>query len=644
MSEGYSAQILRVDLSRNQVTGEEVTPSTLRSYIGGYALGARHLYDEVPARAGWSDPRNRLMFLAGVLTGTPVPGSGGFTICTKGALTGGAAASQAQGVFGAYLRRCGFLGIILQGVSDRWVYLAIDENGEAQLRPAEQLVGKDTWQTVDAISADLGKGERQLSVAAIGPAGENLVRWAAVIVDKGHAAAHNGVGAVMGSKRLKAVAVARGRKPVRIVHAGVLKKVVQSFMAPVLADKGGIHEYGTLFAVHTHYESGTLPVRNYTTSIWDIPEAEYRKFSGPYMHEHFLPRRTRPCWACPNRHCQMMTITEGRYAGLQVEEPEYEQLSAFSANLGINEIGSAMMLGNTVDRLGLDTNEAGWICGCVMECFEKGILTSKDLDGLEVAWGDAEAARALLHRIARRKGVGDVLAEGVRRAVKRIGRGSEAIGIYTLKGGTPRSHDHRANWTELFDTCVSETGALENCLARVDLTQFGLPSKLHPFGPDEVARAEAKMKGAMQLEDSAVTCRFNTNMNVRLIAHAISAVTGWDFTFEEGMEVGRRAVHIMRAMNVRSGISADLDKPSPRYASAPRDGPARGECIQPHFERMLRLYYREMGWDDETGKPLLETLRSCGLEEIASELWGVGNERDPSSSNWKSCDKTSEPN
>jgi len=255
-----------------------------------------------------------------------------------------------------------------------------------------------------------------------------------------------------------------------------------------------------------------------------------------------------------------------------------------------------------------------------MECFERGILTGEDTDGLEMIWGNAEATRQLLHKIAGREGIGDTLAEGVRRAVRKIGRGAEEVGIYTLKGGTPRGHDHRGRWTEMFDTCVSESGALDNTPMAADLTQFGLPENIDPFDPDMLARAEAGMKGAMQFEDSLVTCRFNTRMDVKLLAEALSAATGWEFTFEEAMQVGRRAVNTMRAFNIRNGITGDLERPSPRYGSTPKDGPAQGKSIVPHFDNMLQDYYQLMGWD-ESGKPLPETLADLGLEKVAADLW-----------------------
>ena len=614
-------KILRVDLSRGVITPEPIDDAVLRKYIGGYALAAKYLYEEVPVDASWGALENRLMFLGGVLSGTPIPGSGGITISARGALTGGGAATQSQGVCGAYLKRCGFLGIVVEGAGAAWQYLLIRKDGTAQLLPADHLRGKDTWETVDVLTAELDRTEREISVLAIGPAGEQLVRWSGLVIDKGHAALHNGIGAVMGSKRLKAVVIERGTRPVPLHDRDTLTGLAKYIIDTVKIDKKGVHYFGTLDGVHRNYAGGQLPIRNYTTSVWDIAPEQFDKFSGPYMNEHFEPKRQRPCWACPNRHCQFMKITEGPYEGMVVEEPEYEQMSAFGPNLGIDDVTAVMMLSNLVDRLGLDVNEAGWTCSCLMELSERGIINADELDGLAMTWGNVESVRSLLVKIATRDGVGDMLAGGVKETVKAIGRGAADIGIYTLKGNTPRGHDHRGRWTEMFDTCISESGALESDIARrLDLTQFGLPQKLHPFDPDFVAKVEALTKGSMQLEDSVVTCRFHTRTDVRLLAKAIAAVTGWDFDFDEAMQVGRRAINTMRAFNIRSGITGELDRPSPRYGSTPTDGPAAGKSIAPHFAEMVQTYYRLMGWSDE-GIPLPDTLKDLDLEEIARDLW-----------------------
>jgi len=615
-------KVLRVDLPRGVITPEPIDDAMLRKYIGGYALAAKYLYEEVPVDAPWDAPENRLMFLGGVLSGTAIPGSGGITISAKGALTGGAVATQAQGVFGAYMKRCGLLGIIVQGASEEWQYLVIKEDGTAQLTAANHLQGKDTWKTPDIIATDLNKKEGEFSVLCIGPAGENLVKWSGIVVDKGHAAMHNGIGAVMGSKKLKAVVVERGKGPIPVCDKETLRALSKNVIEKAKSETGGVHYVGTLNGVHRNHEMGTLPIRNYTTNIWDIEQEEFEKFSGSYINGHFEPKRLRPCWACPNHHCQVMTITEGQYKGLVVEEPEYEQMSAFGPNMGITDIASVMMLSNLGDRLGLDVNETGWTFACMMELLEKGIVSSEEMDGLDLTWGNVEAVRTLLLKTAAKEGVGELLADGVKEAVKKIGRGAEDVGIYTLKGNTPRGHDHRGRWTEMFNTCLSESGNLENDLTnkRTDKTQFGLPPNIDIFDPDFVAKAEAKSKGSMQLEDSAVTCRFHTGTDVRLLAKAIAAVTGWDFDFDEAMKVGRRAINTMRAFNIRSGITGELDRPSPRYGSTPTDGPTAGKAIAPHFAEMVQTYYRLMGWSDE-GIPLPETLTDLDIEAIAGDLW-----------------------
>lgn len=617
------AQILRVKLDQREVSKEEIDLKTRRMYLGGCALGAKFVYDEVPFGVEWSSPENRLVILGGPLSGTSIPGSGGINVSAKGAMTNGAASTQAQGVFGAYLRSCGLTGLVIQGVCETWTCLVIDEEGSAGFMNAEHLVGKDTWETADALAKELGKAERDISVLSIGPAGENLVRFAAIVIDKGHVAAHNGVGAVMGSKKLKAIVVLRGKKKVQVRDRVRLTGLVKALLKPIIDNPSSYHYYGTLPGFLKNLALGNLPIRNYKTSKWLIPEDKLSRFSGPYIRENYSPKRKRPCWACPHHHCEAMTVPEGPYSGMEVEEPEYEQLSGLGPNIGVEDVASVTVLANLVDRLGMDVNETGWVLACVMECYEKGIVTREKTGGLDMRWGNVEAVRKLLVQISKREGIGDVLAEGVMRAVGKIGHGAEDIGVYTRKGATPRGHDHRARWTELFDHCVSESGALDNTPLGTDLTLYGLPKGLDLYSsdPDQIVEIEVKMKGGMQLEDSMVTCRFNTKMNIPMLTEAVQAVTGWDFTPREAIEAGLRAVHLMRVFNLKSGLESDLDRPSPRYGSAPADGPTAGKAILSHFEQMIKSYYRGMGWD-ETGRPLPQTLKGLGLEKPADDLWG----------------------
>ncbi len=531
---------------------------------------------------------------------------------TKGALTNGATSVQANGLFGAYIKFCGYDGVIVQGAARRWLYLYIHEGG-AELREASHLLGKDTYETVDLLKEELGKKDRQLSVVSIGPAGEHKVRFAGVFAEKGHSASHNGPGAVMGSKRLKAIAVSRGKKTVEVKDRDKLAKVTEELYQNVKTFTG------TVGGVYRSYKSemSTLPIKNYLTSLWGAPEDKIDGFSEEYIRKKFRPKPN-PCWACRLTHSTMMTITEGPYEGMVVEEPEYEQLAAWGPVIGLEDISSAMMLSSLTDRLGLENNEAGWLMGWVMECFEKGFLTKDQLDGLEVRWGNVEGVRQLLGMIAYRRGVGDLLAEGVMRASQKVGGEAAKCAIYTAKGNTPRGHDHRTRWFEMFDTCFSSTATIETGPTG---SYFGGEELKGPGYPMEVSTAVAETKGMMVFEDSLVVCRFNGRMNMVLEAEAVSAVTGWNFTPEEAKRVGLRAVNLMKAFNIRAGITRELDQPSARYGSTPVDGPSKGKSIVPHWEEMLKNYYRLMGWDMETGKPLPETLRNLGLEHVIKDLW-----------------------
>lgn len=610
----FPGRYLRVDLSLRELRDVTFDEKIVRQYLGGTGMGSRILYDEVPPEVEWSDPRNRVILASGPLGGTVIGGSGTFSLVTKGALTGGCTAAQANGLFGAFLRFQGYTGVIIQGVASGWTYLHIDDDS-VQLREANHLLGKDTYDTATAIKEELGKQRGQMSVVSIGPAGEHLVRFAGVFVDWGHSASHNGPGAVMGSKRLKAIAVARGKKRVPVKNEDNLRKIAESLYENA---KGFT---GTLGGVHRSYRSGvgTLPIKNYLTNIWDVSDEEIESFSEEYIRRNFSPQPN-PCWACRLKHCTFMTIPYGPHKGMLVEEPEYEQLAAWGPVINLKDVSAAAMLSCITDRVGLDNNEAGWLVGWVMECFEKGLLSKDDLNGLDLRWGNAEAVRQLLYVIANRQGVGDLLAEGVMRASRKVGGEAARCAIYTLKGNTPRGHDHRTRWFEMFDTSVSSTGTLETGATILYLPPDEAARMQKAGYPDDVSTSVALTKGLMVFEDSLGVCRFNTRMNLQLESEAIREVTGWGFTPEEGKNVGLRAVNLMKVYNLRCGITKEKDYPSERYGSTPVDGPSKGIAIKPHWETMLKNYYRYMGWDTETGKPLPETLRKLGLDDLIATL------------------------
>jgi aldehyde:ferredoxin oxidoreductase len=316
----------------------------------------------------------------------------------------------------------------------------------------------------------------------------------------------------------------------------------------------------------------------------------------------------------------MMVVPDGKYAGRVFEEPEYEGMAACSTLIGVEDVTMSLVLASEIDRLGFDANESGWVMAWAIDCYEKGLLTKKDTDGLELTWGNGEALMSLLNKIARREGFGNILAEGVMRAACHIGGKAQESAIHTMKGNTPRGHDHRVVWFEQFDTIVSNTSTLET-QTMAPFKLLGLSGVYDKFDPEVVSSLVAKTKGAMIFEDSMVTCRCNTSTALDLMCEAVNAATGWNLDVQEAMAVGRRAVNLARAFNIRHGIKGELDAPSARYGSTLIDGPNVGKSIIPHLIKMLPNYYRLMGWDERSGTPLPETLSNLGLDFVVPQLW-----------------------
>jgi aldehyde:ferredoxin oxidoreductase len=602
-------KMLRVDLTKGKLSDEELPESILKTWVGGIGLGIHFLFKEVPPKTSWDHPDNRVIIASGPLGATRVEGSGTFAVCTKGAMTGGAASSQANGFFGAYLKFCGYDGLVIQGAAREWVYLYIDDKGFS-LRSAEHLLGMDTWTLKDTLRRELGVD--RISVFGIGPAGEHKVRFSAIVGDYGHVAAHNGVGAVLGSKKLKAMVAVRGGREVPIHDPTQVTKISKE-LAEAAKEVGlgpSIYAWGTNDAFLALPKLGGLPVKNLTTSLF--PESE--KFTGQYLRSHFEVKRE-TCWACSWAHCRRVKINEGPYAGFEGEEPEYEGTAAMGSVIGQTDPAATVVLANFVDRMGMDVNESGWVTGWVMECYEKGYLNKEDLDGLEMIWGNASATRNLLEKIANRQGIGNLLAEGVKRASEKIGGEASSCAVYTLKGNTPRGHDHRALWTELFDTCLSNTGTIESTGGALRAQQHGLEPISNPFDWEKVVNQNAKTNGRRIFEDSLGICRF-PNEDINLLVSCVNAATGWKLTLEEAMVYGKRVVNLMHVFNHRCGITKELDSPSVRYGSSPVDGPAQGKSTREIWEKATRRYYELMGWDPETGYPLPITLKTLGLDEL----------------------------
>jgi len=620
---GFAGQILRVDLSKRKCWGEPWgSPAEMRDQLGGIGLGSRILYKETRKGKGnvsWDHPDNRLILATGPLAGLPVWGTGGLTVVTIGAGTNGPTSTQANGFFGTNLKYCGYDAIVIQGQAKDWVYLYIDDD-RVELRDAKPYVGKDTWDTQDALSADLGMRGHQLSVYSIGPAGETLARFAAIQGDYGHVASKNGVGAVMGKKKLKCVAIVKGTKALMVNDPRGVVQAADEIAHDIRTDPSArsLYEYGTLPGVVNLSKLGALPIKNYTTNV---PEGDITKWEAPKLREGF-DHRGHQCNACGMHHCHMSVIRQGPHKGKIVDEPEYEGWSGAGWTIGVNaDIDGVAWLNTQLDRACLDVNEFGWVCGWVMEGLEKGWLTKQQV-GFDLKWGDIQGANRLIQMISKREGFGDLLAEGVKRAAEKLGGAARDAAVYTGKGAAPRGHDHRARWEEMLDTTTSSTATMETGNP-VHQTEIGLPARINPFDGVEVAKLVAGCRGRRNFEDSLGICIFTTRTRLENVCRALSAATGWRFTVEEAMKMGRRTAAINRAVALRCGLTPDLEKPSVRYGSTPHDGPAKGQAVGAQWDKMVQTWYDEVGYDRKTGKPLPKTLKALGLDALSKELWGA---------------------
>jgi len=616
---GYAGQILRVDMTKGKCWAEPWGADRMRSEIGGIGLGAMILYNETAKgkkNASWDDPENRLILATGPLAGLPVWGTGGLTVITIGAGTNGPTSTQANGFFGTNLKYSGYDAIVIQGQSKTWKYLYIHDD-VIELRDAAHLVGKDTWDTQAALGQDLKLSGHALSVYSTGPAGENLVRFAAIQGDYGHVASKNGCGAVMGKKKLKAVAIVRGTKGLRAADPRGIVQAADDIAHDLKTDPSArsLYEYGTLPGVTNLYKIGALPIKNYTTSL---TSEDLTRWEAPKLREGF-DHRGHQCNSCGMHHCHMQIIRSGDHKGTIVDEPEYEGWSGAGWTIGLTDPQSVSWLNTELDRACLDVNEFGWMCGWVMECMEKGYITKEQL-GFDLKWGDVKGARQLIDIISHRKGFGNILAEGTKRAAEKLGGPAKDCAIYTMKGAVPRGHDHRNRWEEMLDTCTSADATMESGNP-VHQTEIGLPGRINPYDGEQVAKMVAGIRGRRHFEDSLGVCIFTTRTRLENLVRAVNAATGWTMNVGEAMRMGRRTAAILRAVLLRCGIGPETDYPSKRYGSTPVDGPGKGIAISEQWAKMLDVFYRDIGYDRKTTKPKPETLKALGAEWLIPIFW-----------------------
>ena len=605
---GYANKWLDVDLTNQTYEIISFDEKTIRDFMGGAGMGAKILYDRVQPGTKWDDPENCIIICGGPLNASKIAGSGTHCEITLGPLTNGATSTQAMGFFGAYLPSAGFDGIIVHGKSEKLTYLCIAD-GKLEFGDAVGFAGMSTLDTELAVKEKIGAPSRKSSVFCVGPAGENLVRFACAAGDNGHVAAHNGVGAVWGSKKLKAIAVKRGDYQVELFNAEEVKRMNKEMVEAFRVHPIYTNEFhnGTSALMGKYFDIGLLPYKNLTSNV--IPD-EYHKLEGDYYRTHFESKRE-PCYGCPSFHCNIITVTEGDYKGFTGDEPEYELMAGMGTIIGNSDPGAAIMLANQWDLIGCDGNEGSWLTGFAIECYERGLLSKKDTDGLELTWGNVEAVKQLIWKIGRNEpGIGRLLAQGVKRAAESIGGEALNIGVYQMRGHAPRGHDHRARWTELFDAAVSNIGTVESTHV-----------KLAPdLANDPEAIANTLYKGKMRcFVDSLCLCMFPTMTMISTeyghLVDLINAATGWDTDLEECFNQAQRTVNLFRVINLLHGIKADeVEYPSKRYGSAPLDGPQKGKCVMDVWDETLDAYYKLMNWDRKTGWPKKERLCELGLD------------------------------
>ena len=625
---GYRGKILRVDLTTGSITVEGLPgESILRKHVGNFGLGLWYLMKELPDGIDALEPENPLIFLNGPLVGTKVPCPNNCTITTLNADTGFTAGrSHSHGWFGPFLARAGYDGIIITGASDKWVYLWINDD-KIELRDAAKFVGLDTHETEDAVKEDLGVNTKVgapdgASVAAIGPAGENLVAGSAIMNDKNHGFCHSGVGQVMGSKKLKAIAVL-GTGEVPVHDAEKLKPITRKWVKKAsglglfgIVGQGGVPR--------SEYQGvkGLCGVSAKNWTVNDLPGF------GDGMTRHKITPK--PCYRCPVACCYDVEVVEGAFKGYVASlSGGGENMEGAASIVGIGgDAGTIFRLTDLHDRLGFETSTAGCAMAVAFEAYEKGLLTKEDTDGLELTWGNAQAVETLLKRMAHREGkFANMLADGPKVAAQRVGLPDASVDI---KGSGMNLHDWRRAWGVLLGQAVSggsgwpAPGA--DCWCPD--ADSGFPEKTNPLSHlgkgEEVAKT-----GMVKFWADCYGCCWFAGWGVpgvlRLSSSAVGAVVGWDdFTAEEARAVGHRVLTLERIFNMKHGLTAEDDiNISPRLTDpAPADaGPAAGLSIAPYMEGWVRDYYQTLGWERKTGKPLLSTLKNLKMEEYLGVLW-----------------------
>jgi aldehyde:ferredoxin oxidoreductase len=602
--------ILKIDLTTS-TTEEYVIPKQWeKDFLGGASLAARILYSTLTRELDPLSPEAPLLFMTGPMTGTSGPTTGRFVVCGKGAATGLWAESNMGGFWGPELRTTGYDGLWITGKAEGPVYLWLNGT-RLEVRNAAHLWGQDTYATQERVKEEIG--EKSARVCVIGPAGEKQVLFASILCDHGRMAGRTGLGAVMGAKNLKAIAV-RGRNKIPVVDLETYaplrsesnRRLKQDNEAEVLG------ELGTAGAANYSEYLGAMPAKYYTLGSFENVD----NISGAKMTETILAGRSA---------CQGCVIACGRVVRIGEQPkrkgPEYETIVGFGPNLLNDNLEAIVDLGELCDRYGMDTISCANTIGLAFHLFEKGIVTQSDTGGLVLKWGDVDAIEQLVHLTGRRAGIGDLLAQGSRRFAAHFGAEAEAVQVNGLEVAY---HDPRGVSGMALSYATSPRGACHNQSDYFFVDWGHTQDEMGITYFDRHAQAEkvpnvVRHQNWRTVHNSMVMCIF-ANTEPQLQVKLINAACGLDWTVEEMLTCGERGWNLKRAINNRMGLTRANDKLPKALLTPFRDGGSAG--FKPDIAAMLDAYYDVRGWDPETGKPGREKLSRLGLADVARDLWG----------------------
>ena len=623
MPNGYNGKILRVDLERESIEVEEPNEILYSRYLGGGTLALYYLLKELKPRTDPLAPENILIFSGSVISGTPAPGLSRFSVAAKSPLTSAFGEAEAGGWWIPELKFAGFDAIHIRGRAKRPVYLWIHE-GETEIRDASPIWGKFSKETQEEIRREL-KDDR-IRIALIGPAGERTVRSACILNELKHVNGRTGLGAVMGSKNLKAIAV-RGRKRMEVADEESVKRLTRWLKDTYEEPYFSIGNLGTSRVTTMLSEQGILPTLNFREGSF----AEADAISGETMSKTILVRRG-TCYGCFVRCKREVEVGAPYFVDPIYGGPEYETVAAFGSMCGIGDLGAISKANQLCNAYGLDTISTGGLLSFAMECYEKGILTGRETSGLELQFGNTEAMLRMVEMIGEREGIGDILADGMLSAAEKIGKGAEDYAIH-VKGMPVPFHEPRGKIGVGLGYAVSATGpdhmeyphdpfwATEAGIALLRPLGIFEPVDVFDLGPQKV-RIFVYLQQYWNLLNSLGVCMFTAKpfgtQTLNGIVDYVKAVTGWETSLFDLLKVGQRHANMARIFNLREGFTARDDTLPDRFFRPMEGGTLKGKKInREEFSKGLGTYYEMMGWDPETGVPKKAKLAELDLDWLS---------------------------